>query len=243
MKRQEHHFGLTLIILVLLFCILTPLACAPTKVRVYPRETPPERITLPKTTPEGTAQEKTGRLKTPPGEMTSIDNNKVKPSSERPSAEKIPTVEPPLQKTYDETVSEWKSYEDLVKWMENDFSFDKERYEKFNGTFPVPRPPEETFQLKSGIYIDAAMFLKEILNRINPSYQAQIVILIMRRHGFNHYACSFKKDRKLFIMDYGTPYKEITGVHGPYGALEEYKKFYEKHHPMKREIEAITYLP
>ena len=175
--------------------------------------------------------------------MTSIGNDKVKPFSERPSAEKIPTVEPLLQKTYEETVFEWKSYEDLVKWMENDFSFDRERYEKYKGTLPVPRTPEETFQLKSGIYIDAAMFSREVLNRMNPSYQAQIVILIMRRYGFNHYACSFRKDSKLFMMDYGTPYKEITGVHGPYRSLEEYKKFYEKHHPMKGEIEAITYLP
>ena len=243
MKRQEHHFGLTPIIFVLLFYILTLLACAPTKVRVYPRETPPEKIPPQKTTSERTAQEKTGPGKTPPGEMTSIGNDKVKPFSERPSAEKIPTVEPPLQKTYDETVSEWKSYEDLVKWMENDFSFDRERYEKYKGTLPVPRTPEETFQLKSGIYIDAAMFSREVLNRMNPSYQAQIVILIMRRYGFNHYACSFRKDSKLFMMDYGTPYKEITGVHGPYRSLEEYKKFYEKHHPMKGEIEAITYLP
>jgi len=242
MKRQEHHFGLTLIIFVLLFYILTPLACAPTKVRVYPRETPSEKILPQKTTSERTAQEKTGPV-TPPGKMTSIENDKVKPFSERPSAEKIPTVELPLQKTYDETVFEWKSYKDLVKWMENDFSFDKERYEKFKGTLPVPRTPEETFRLKSGIYIDAAMFSKEILNRMNPSYQAQIVILIMRRYGFNHYACSFRKDSKLFIIDYGTPYKEITGVHGPYRSLEEYKKFYEKHHPMKGEIEAITYLP
>ena len=243
MKRQEHHFGLTPIIFVLLFYILTLLACAPTKVRVYPRETPPEKIPPQKTTSERTAQEKTGPGKTPPGEMTSIGNDKVKPFSERPSAEKIPTVEPLLQKTYEETVFEWKSYEDLVKWMENDFSFDRERYEKYKGTLPVPRTPEETFQLKSGIYIDAAMFSREVLNRMNPSYQAQIVILIMRRYGFNHYACSFRKDSKLFMMDYGTPYKEITGVHGPYRSLEEYKKFYEKHHPMKGEIEAITYLP
>jgi hypothetical protein len=197
MKRQEHPFGLTLITLGLLSYTLTLLACAPTKVRVYPRETP---------------------------------------------TKKISGVEPPLQKTYEEAVSEWKSYEDLVKWMENDFSFDKERYEKFKGTLPVPRTPVETFQIKSGIYIDAAMFLKETLHRIDPSYKAQIVILIMRRHGFNHYACSFKKDGKLFIMDYGTPYKETTGVHGPYRSLEDYKKFYEKHHPMKGEIEAITYL-
>lgn len=198
MKRQGRPFGAAFIFPVLLFYILTPLACGPTKVRVYPRETP---------------------------------------------TEKISGAEPPLQKTYEEAVSEWKSYEDLVNWMENDFSFDKERYEKFKGTLPVPRTSEETFRLKSGIYIDAAMFSKETLHRINPSYQAQIVILIMRRSGFNHYACSFRKDGKLFILDYGTPYEEITGVHGPYRSLEEYKKFYEKHHPMKREIEAITYLP
>ncbi len=243
MKRQDQPFGPALILIVLLFSILTPPACAPTKVRVYPRETPPEKMIPPKTASERTVQEKTRTAMTPPGEMTSIETHKVEPSSESPPAERIPAVEPPLQKTYEETVSEWKSDEDLVRWMENDFSFDKERYEKFKGTLPVPRPPQETFQRKSGIYIDAAMFSKETLNRINPSYQAQIVILIMRRYGFNHYACSFRKAGKLFIMDYGTPYEEITGVHGPYRSLEEYKEFYEKHHPIKGEIEAVTYLP
>ncbi len=145
--------------------------------------------------------------------------------------------------TYDETVSRWKSYEDLVKWMEKDFSFDRERYKKFEGTLPIPRTPEETLQLKSGIYIDAAMFLKESLNRINPSYKAQIVVIIVRPNVFNHYVCSFKKDGKLFIMDYGTPYKEVTGFHGPYKSLEEYKRFYEKHHTEKRRVEGIGYLP
>ena len=240
MKRQEYYFGVILIILVLLFHILTLLGCAPTKVQVYPRETPPEKTIPPKTPSEKTVQEKTAPVKTSPEKTTSV---KTEPPSERPLTEKIPTVKPAPEKTYDETVSEWKSYQDLVKWMENDFSFDKERYEKFERTLPVPRTPEKTFQLKSGIYIDAAMFLKETLNRINPSYKAQIVILIIRPYGFNHYVCSFRKDGKLFIMDYGTPYREITGVHGPYSSLEEYKKFYEKHHPMKGEIEAITYLP
>jgi hypothetical protein len=243
MKRREHYFGVTLIILVLLFYILTPLACAPTKVQVYPRETPPEKTIPPKTTSERTAQEKTAPVKTTPEKTTSVKTDKVKPPSERAPTEKIPTVKPAPEKTYDETVSEWKSYQDLVKWMENDFSFDKERYEKFEGTLPIPRTPEMTFQLKSGIYIDAAMFLKETLNRINPSYKAQIVVLIIRPYGFNHYVCSFRKDGKLFIMDYGTPYKEVTGIRGPYSSLEEYNKFYEKHHPMKGEIEAITYLP
>jgi hypothetical protein len=239
MKRKKHYFGVTLIILVLLFYILTPLACAPAKVQVYPRETPPEKTIPPKTTSERIAQEKTAPVKTTPEKTTSV---KTEPPSQRPLTEKIPTVKPAPEKTYGETVSEWKSYQDLVKWMENDFSFDKERYEKFERTLPVPRTPEKTFQLKSGIYIDAAMFLKETLNRINPSHKAQIVILIIRPYGFNHYVCSFRKDGKLLIMDYGTPYKEVTGVHGPYNSLDEYKRFYEEHHPEKRHVEGIVYL-
>jgi hypothetical protein len=188
------------------------LNCAPTRVKKYPKDTP-----LEKTIPE-------------------------KASSERISEEKAAPVKTTPEKTYEEKVFEWKSYQDLVKWMENDFSFDRRRYEEFKGTLPVPRTPRETFRLQSGIYIDAAFFLKETLNRINPSYDARIVVLVFRPYGFNHYACSFKTGGKLFIMDYGTPYGEVTGVHGPYQSLEEYKVFYKKHHPIKREIEAITHL-
>ena len=162
---------------------------------------------------------------------------------DKPSQERVATVRSSPGETYAKTISEWKSYEDLVKWMEKDFSFDRERYKKFEGTLPIPRTPEETLQLKSGIYIDAAMFLKESLNRINPSYKAQIVVITVRPNVFNHYVCSFKKEGKLFIMDYGTPYKEVTGFHGPYHSLEEYKRFYEKHHPEKRRVEGIGYLP
>jgi hypothetical protein len=153
------------------------------------------------------------------------------------------STKPISEKSYIEKVSQWKSYEDLVRWMEKDFSVDMERFKKFEGTLPVPRAPHETFQLKSGIYIDAAIFAEETLNRIDPSYKARVVVLVTRPSGLNHYVCSFRKEGKLFIIDYGTPYKEVTGVHGPYPSLDGYKKFYEKNHPMKIHIEAITYLP
>jgi len=197
MKRQEHYFGLTLIISALLFYILTILGCAPTKVKIYPKETQTE--------------------KTSPGK-------------------------PIPRKTYAETISQWESHQDLVKWMERDFSFDVERYKRFEGTLPVPRTSEETFQLKSGIYIDAVEFSKKTLNQINPSYKAQTVVILVRPNVFNHYVCAFKTDGKLFVLDYGTPYKEITGVHGPYNSLDEYKRFYERHHPEKRHVEGIGYL-
>ncbi len=202
---------------ILLICILLLFACAPAKVKIYPKEAPEEKPVPVEPSPE-------------------------KPSPEKKPPEKAVKVKPSPGKNYTETISEWKSYQDIVKWMEKDFTFDAERYKRFVGTLPAPRAPGETFKLKSGIYIDAAMFLKETLNRMNPSYKAQVVVLIIRPYGFNHYVCSFKRDGKLFIMDYGTPYREVTGVHGPYNSLEEYKIFYKKYHPMKREVEGIVYL-
>jgi len=196
----------------LAICILVLFSCAPSKVKIYPQETKSDR-----TAPAG-------------------------PSSGKTPPEEVVTLKPFSGKTYSETITEWKSYKDLVKWMEDDFSFDKERYKKYEGTLPIPKTSEETFRLKSGIYVDAAFFLKETLYRINPSYNPRIVVLVTRPYGFNHYVCSFKTGNKLFIMDYGTPYTEIIGIHGPYSSLEEYKKFYEKYHPIKKKIEAITYL-
>lgn len=184
-------------LITLAICILVLVACAPSRVKMSPRETQPEKPFITKPSPE---------------------------------------------KSYLETVSGWKSYQDLVKWMEKDFSFEAERYKKYEGTLPPPRTSEETFQLKSGIYLDVAFFIKETLQRINPLYQAQLVVLIIRPYGFNHYVCSFKMGGKLFIMDYGTPHREMTGLHGPYHSLEEYRKFYEKVHPLKRKVEAIVYL-
>lgn len=158
-------------------------------------------------------------------------------------SEGIPLDKTGLIKSYEVTVSNWNSYEDLVRWMEKNFSFDQERYKKFEGTLPIPRAPEETFYLKSGIDVDAAEFLKKTLHRISPSYKAQIVVILVRPNTFNHYVCSFKKEGKLFIMDYGTPYREITGLHGPFRSLNGYKQFYEKHHPERRQIEGIGFLP
>ena len=198
--------------IILAICILALYSCAPTKVKIYPKETKSEGVV--------------------PAE----------PSSEKTPLEKVAPLKPFPEKTYTETISEWKSYEDVVKWMKNDFSFDEERYKKYEGTLPIPRTSETTFQRKSGIYVDAAFFLKETLYRINPSYNPRIVVLVTRPYGSNHYVCSFQNGGNLFIMDYGTPYREITGVHGPYLSLEEYKKFYERYHPIKKKIEAITYL-
>jgi len=224
---------------ILSFCIVILFACAPTTVKIYPKETAPAKTTPEETFSESVPKEKTFSEKTASQKDTPEKSALAKPPSDKTPTEKTPTVIPFLEKTYDETISEWKSYQNLVRWMENTFSVDIERFGRGS---PSPRTPKETFQLKSGSDIDAAMFLKETLNRINPSYQAQIVVVVIRPNIFNRYVCSLRKDGKLFIMDYGTPYKEVTGLHGPYDSLEEYKGFYEKHNPTKRVIEGIIYL-
>jgi hypothetical protein len=201
--------------LILVSCIILLFACAKTQVRIYP-EKPSQAEPLTEASPTPTP----------------------KPSPEEPSPGRIPPAG-----AYDETVSKWKSYQDLVRWMEKDFSLDAGRFEKSAGRLPPPQTAEETFNLRSGIHIDAAFFIEGTLNRINPSYEAKIVVILIRPYGNNHYACSFKLDGKLYIMDYGTPYKTVTGLHGPYDSLEEYKQFYEKNLPTKPRIEAITYLP
>jgi len=200
--------------LVFTICILVLLGCERTQVR--------------------TDQERTYRPQ--PTEPTPSKPPRVETPQEGPSP-----VKPSLAKTYAETVSQWKSYQDLVRWMEKEFSLDLDRFKRYEGKFPPPRTPEETFHLRSGIYVDATLLAKETLNRINPSYKARIVVIIMRPYGYNHYVCSFRDGGKIWIMDYGTPYREVTGLLGPYNLLEEYRLFYEKNHPLKKRIEAVTY--
>lgn len=133
--------------------------------------------------------------------------------------------------TYTETASQWKSYKDVAKWMSNHFSYDTARITEISypSASPLsPRTPEETFELKSGICLDAAEFAEETLNRIEPLYEARKVYLDAQ-HGPDHWVCSFRMDGKLYIMDYGHPHREWVGVYGPYNSLDEYIKVYEMH--------------
>ena len=201
--------------LVITISILVLFGCHRTQVRTYPERTSPPRPTEP---------------------VPSIS-----PQIQTPPESHSPAEHPPTT-TYSGAVSSWKSYKEFARWMEKEFSFDLDRFKRYEGKFPSSRTPEETFRLRSGIYMDAAVLARETLNRINPSYKARIVVIITRPYRYNHYACSFRDGGKIWIMDYGTPYREVTGLHGPYNSLEEYKAFYEKNHPLKRTVEAVTYL-
>ena len=146
------------------------------------------------------------------------------------------------KKTYEEKISEWKSYKDVAKWMSWNFSYDMARLKEVKGKDPNivrPRSPQKTFELKSGVCFDAAVFAIKTLNRIDPSYEAEIVF--MERDDGNHYVCSFKKGGELYIMDFGTSIKSVAGVHGPYNSLKEYKRFFEISYPRQTTIKSISF--
>jgi len=220
--------------LVLPICIVVLFACAKSKVEIYPERTAPAKPSV--EAPPAKSTDKPAPVPSP-----------SKPSPGQPPVKSAPVEPPritkPSVKPYSKTVSEWKSYQDLVQWMETEFSFDEERFKKYQGTLAPPRTPEETFKLRSGIYYDVTIFAKETLNRIKPTYQAKITILVIRPNSANHYFCTFQDGGSIFVMDYGTPYKETTGTYGPFKSLAEVKGFYEKYFPVKGRIEAISYLP
>ena len=142
---------------ILSICILILFACSLTKVRIYPRETPPAKTMPKKNYSESISKEKAFSEKTASQKDTPEKGALAKPPSDKTPTEKTLQVIPFSEKPYDEAVSEWKSYQDVVKWTENNYSVDIKRFE---GKPPIPRIPSETFQLKSGSDIDAAVFLK-----------------------------------------------------------------------------------
>ena len=142
-------------------------------------------------------------------------------------------------RTYEETVSQWKSYKEVDKWMRSHFSFDMKRAKEATGeSRAAPRSPEETFKLKSGVCFDSAYFLKDVLNRIDPSYEAKVVKVEVSPFPtfFHDFVCSFKKEGKLFIMmQYGSIFRNMVGVHGPFNSLDGFKNYYESIHPRVKE--------
>jgi hypothetical protein len=128
---------------ILSICILILFACALTKVKIHPRETPPAKTMPEKTSSESISKEKTFPERTASQKDTPEKGALAKPPSDKTPTEKIPRVIPFSEKTYDETVSEWKSYQDVVKWMENNYSVDIKRFEgkwffKFSSLRKVP---------------------------------------------------------------------------------------------------------
>lgn len=147
-------------------------------------------------------------------------------------------------------MEQWKSFKDVAKWLDENFEYDKNRLEESERSSRVEKisvpvkTVEETFQSKKGICMDSVLFTKEVLNRINSSYKAEVVFLKCRpEYKYDHYVCKFELDGKIYIMDYGnsTSNKHMNGIHGPYKSLDGYKEYYEKNNFFKKKVSRIQY--
>ena len=135
---------------------------------------------------------------------------------------------------YEQAVSTWQSHEDVGKWLNRHFSFDKERQntiqQRLKSEGPsglLVRAPDKLFENSKGYCGDSANFALTSLNRIDPKYNARWVFVENAKGRPNHWVTAFDHKGKLYIMDYGAgdKWQAMHGVHGPYDSLDEYRSF------------------
>jgi len=145
--------------------------------------------------------------------------------------------------TYEKWVSKCKSYKDVARWLSENFFYVQEGSpaSAVGQKFIKVKNSEEIFRCKAGMSLEAAVFAKHTLNRINPEYRAEIVYLFSGRLPV-HYVCGFYLGGKLFIMDYGTLHEKMMGTHGPFENLHDYvHKFYLQYHPHHRRLKSYDF--
>lgn len=135
---------------------------------------------------------------------------------------------------YDQAVTGWQSHEDVGKWLNRNFSFDKDRQKTMQRRLKsegpsglLARAPDKFFENSKGYCADSANFAQKSLNRIDPKYNARWVFVENAKGRPNHWVTAFDHNAKLYIMDYGAgeKWRPMQGVHGPYDSLGEYRSF------------------
>jgi hypothetical protein len=153
--------------------------------------------------------------------------------------------------SYEEAVTKWKSHEDVAKWLNSNFNFDKSRQKKISrrlkkhgadGLFA--RNPATLYEKDHrGYCVDSANFAIKSLNKIDPSYNARWVFIWNKKGPPNHWVAAFDYNGKMYIMDYGTgeKWEAMQGVHGPYDSLEEYEAYLASLSLPNFEVDAVQF--
>jgi hypothetical protein len=133
------------------------------------------------------------------------------------------------------------SHENVSKWLEENFSYDKEILVKHiesakKGQLPEVLTPKETFLRKKGICFESSWFAKDSLNKINPTYKAEVIFIFVNETTA-HVVCSFWLDKEMYIMDYGTKIESMIGTYGPFNGIDDYvRNFFLKKHPTYKTV-------
>ena len=154
---------------------------------------------------------------------------------------------PSWAETYDKWVEKCGTYKDVAEWLNNNFRYEQDRngdgqpFSKGNNKRAKIQGLEETFRYRCGGTLDAALFTRETLNRINPDYRAVVIYLSLDRSQV-HYLCGFFLGGKLFVMDYGNPHENMIGTHGPFENLDDYaQNFYLRRNPYHKRPQAYRF--
>lgn len=135
---------------------------------------------------------------------------------------------------YEKIVSGWTSHKDVATWLEDNFVFDKKRQkvirERLKSQGPsglLVRDPDSLFDSRNGYCGDSANFAFDALARIDPDYHPRWIFIQNSKPGPNHWVTGFTVEGQLYVMDFGTgkKWEAMQGVHGPYGALDDYAEY------------------
>jgi len=147
---------------------------------------------------------------------------------------------PSWAETYHQWVENCSSYKDVAVWLNHHFRYEKDQngdgqlFSQGNKKRLGNQRLKEIFRSRSGCTLEASVFARETLNRINPDYRAEIIYLSLGRSQA-HYLCGFFLGENLFIMDYGNFYENMIGTHGPFKNLDDYVQiFYFRRHPLHK---------
>ena len=141
---------------------------------------------------------------------------------------------PSWAETYDQWVANCRSYRDVAAWLNDNFRYEPDRSGESRTSAKAGRKQltvkerEKTFRYRTGCSLEASLFARETLNRINPDYRAEIIHLSLERSPVL-YLCGFYVGERLFVMDYGNRQENLIGTHGPFQDLNDYlQRFYLK---------------
>mgnify|MGYP000359706793 CR=1 FL=1 len=139
--------------------------------------------------------------------------------------------------TYDHWVASCRSYRDVAAWLNDNFRCHHDRTGRIPGGTARQdlsrKRREEIFRHRTGCPLEASLFARETLNRINPEYRARLIHLCGDRPPA-HYLCGFYLGEKLFIMDYWNAQEHLNGTHGPFENPGDYlQSFYLRRNPAR----------
>lgn len=153
--------------------------------------------------------------------------------------------------SYDQALSNWKTAEDINRWVAGSFVYDRARAIKLSSNRKNKKKgisiykPSDFFVTKAGICVDLARFGVETLKKIDPNSDPNYLMIEFDPIQINgntfrlHWLVSFKKDgKKYFFCDSKRP----GFIAGPYNNTQAFINEYQPYRNRKivahRELES-----